>query len=250
MPYGFYISAEGANVQSSRLEVIANNLANVDTVGFKRDLAVFKARNAEAIEKGLVIPGTGAQEDIGGGVLFRQTLTDFSPGKIKPTKNPSNLAILGDGFFVVKKGDETFLTRAGNFEITPRGDLITPQGYAVLDESGSPIALNPSVKEWEINDSGTLLQGDSSRNLAIVKPASNSELIKHGENLFRASSNTQPVPQAERRVSSGYLEMSDVQPTMEMTGMIEASRLFEINLNMMKTQNDTIGSLINRILRV
>jgi len=68
MPYGLYLSAEGAHAQSKRLEVIAHNLANVDTVGFKRELALFQSRFAEAIEQGMVSPGTGAIEDVGGGV--------------------------------------------------------------------------------------------------------------------------------------------------------------------------------------
>jgi flagellar basal-body rod protein FlgF len=250
MPYGFYISAEGANAQSSRLEVIANNLANVDTVGFKRELAVFQARYAEAIDKGLVIPGTGATEDIGGGTLFRQTMTDFSPGTVKHTQNPTDLAILGEGFFKVKKGNETFLTRAGNFELTARGELITPQGYQVLDESNDPVLVNPEVKNWEISDTGILLQGDSSCALAIVKPASNSDLIKQGENLFRSLTEPQPVAQNQRRVAAGHLEMSGVRPTMEMTDLIEASRLFEINTNMMKTQDEMLGALVDRVLKV
>jgi flagellar basal-body rod protein FlgF len=78
MPYGLYISAEGANVQGRRLEVIANNLANVDTVGFKKDLAVFQARYAEGIKQGLVPPDTGAIENEGGGVMSVETVTDFS----------------------------------------------------------------------------------------------------------------------------------------------------------------------------
>ncbi|HEY4759142.1 MAG TPA: flagellar hook basal-body protein [Thermoguttaceae bacterium] len=250
MPYGFYISAEGANAQSYRLDVIANNLANIDTVGFKRDLATFQARYAQAIDKGLVIPGSGDLDDVGGGTLVRQTKTDFSPGQVKRTQNPSNLAILGDGFFVVKKGDETLLTRAGNFEINSRGELVTPQGHAVLDDSGTPIVLNLDIKDWQISDTGALIQGDSSRNLAIVKPASNADLVKHGENLFRSSTQPQALAPAERRVASGYLEMSDVQPALEMTALIEASRLLELNINMMRTQDQTLGALVNRVLKV
>jgi flagellar basal-body rod protein FlgF len=249
MPYGLYISAEGANAQSSRLDVIANNLANIDTVGFKRELACFQARYAEAVNKGLAIPGNGNLEDIGGGVLFRQTKTDFSAGAVKRTDNPAHVAILGDGFFTVKKGNETFLTRAGNFELNSRGELVTPQGYAVLDESGGPVVINPDVKHWEISDTGALRQPGNVQNLAIVKPAANENLVKYGENLFRSMTPTESVPAAERRVASGCLEMSAVSPTLEMTAMIEASRLFEANISMMKTQNQTLGSLIDRVLK-
>jgi len=249
MPYGLYISAEGANAQSSRLDVIANNLANVDTVGFKRELACFQARYAEAVDKGLAIPGSGNTEDVGGGVLFRQTKTDFSAGAVKRTNNPANVAILGEGFFTVKKGDETFLTRAGNFQINSRGELVTPQGYAVLDESGGPVVINPEVKHWDISDTGALRQPGNMQNLAIVKPADNESLVKYGENLFRLTTQPEPVPQDQRRVASGSLEMSAVSPTLEMTAMIEASRLFEANVSMMKTQDQILGSLISRVLK-
>jgi flagellar basal-body rod protein FlgF len=250
MPYGFYISAEGANAQSSRIEVIANNLANVDTVGFKRELAIVQARNAEAIDKGLVIPHAGHLEDVGGGTMLRQTMTDFSTGAMKHTGLPTDLALTGEGFFQVKKGNETFLTRAGNFTVTSRGELVTQQGYSVLDENGSSIVINPEMKNWQISDSGTLIQGDTAKNLAIVKPASEQELVKHGENLFSTKAQTPAVAPADRRVASGYLEQSGVQPTIEMTSMIEASRIFEMNLNMMKTQDQMLGNLISRELKV
>src|SRR5690606_3591898 len=99
MPYGYYISAEGALVQSKRMEVIANNLANVNTPGYKKDFATFQARFAEAIEQGIVPERMGLREDIGGGVMVLETRTDFSPGTMKNTGIPTDLAIEGDAFF-------------------------------------------------------------------------------------------------------------------------------------------------------
>jgi flagellar basal-body rod protein FlgF/flagellar basal-body rod protein FlgG len=251
MPYGLYISAEGANAQSIRLDTISNNLANVETVGFKRELAILQARPAEAVARGLVMPGRGSLEDLGGGVEVRETKTDFSEGPMKYTKDPRNLAIHGEGFFQVKKGDETFLTRAGNFETTARGELITPQGYAVLNDSGQPVVLNTDEKTFQFSEAGELLQkGSSPQKLAIVKPESLTDLVKHGENLFRPTTDTQPIPDDQRRVAAGYLEASSVKPTLEMTAMIEASRVFEANVNMLKTQDQTLGSLISQVLRV
>ena len=181
--------------------------------------------------------------------MFRQTKTDFSVGAVKQTKNPANVAIMGEGFFTVKKGEETFLTRAGNFEINSRGELVTPQGYAVLDESGGPVVINPEVKQWDISDTGAMRQPGNTQNLAIVKPAANENLVKYGDNLFRSTTRPEPVLPAERRVASGCLEMSAVSPTLEMTAMIEASRSFEANVNMMKTQDQILGSLISRVLK-
>lgn len=250
MPYGLYISAEGAQAQTRRLEAIANNLANVDTPGFKRDLAICQARYAEAVEAGLKAPGTGALDDVGGGVMVRQTKTDFTAGPLKHTKDPTDLAIEGDAFFQVRKGDETFLTRAGNFRLTARGDLVTQQGYAVLGETGVPIVVKPDSGPWEISVAGVLRQSDGdAQNIALVKPESLSDLVKVGENLFKSTTDARPIAPNERKVATGYLELSTVKPTVEMTAMIEASRLVEANINLLKSQDQMLGSLISRVLR-
>jgi len=249
MPYGLYISAEGAQVQSRRMEVIANNIANVDTVGFKRDLAVMQSRYAEAIDRGEASPGTGTINDIGGGVQFRDTVTDFSPGPLRKTGNPTDVALQGDGFFVVRKGQERLLTRAGNFRLTAAGDLVTQQGYPVLGEGNTQITLSPAAGPWEIDSSGAVSQDGARQELQIVNSASLGDLVKCGENLFRPLSDVRPVATDQRAVSSGTLEMSAVQPTTEMTTMIETSRMLEANLNVMKTHNEMLSGLIERILK-
>ncbi len=250
MPYGVYLSAEGANVQSLRLDVIANNLANVDTVGFKRELAICQARYAEAIQEGQSTAGSGSIDDVGGGIMVRETKTDFSSGPLKPTGVPTDVAIKGEGFFLVQKGEETFLTRAGNFEITADGRLTTPQGYAVLNDAGSPVIINPQDKTWQITDSGTVRQAAGAQNLALVVPESLGDLVRVGENLFRSLSEPQPIAPAQRRVAVRYLEGSGVKPTSEMIEMIFASRALEANVNMVKAQDQMLGGLVNRVMRV
>lgn len=249
MPNGLYISAQGAQAQTQRLETIANNLANVDTVGFKRDLTMFQARYAESVQQGLSQADSGSVDDLGGGVRFRQTSTDFSGGPLKRTERPTDVAIEGDGFFAVRKGQETFLTRAGNFRMTSRGELVTQQGYQVLGDSNTPIVINPNGGPVEVSTSGAVRQGNASQNLALVKPGSLGDLVKAGENLFRSMAQVQPLPATQRAVAPGYLEMSGVQPTTEMTALIEASRLVEANLNLMKAQDQMLGGLTSRLLK-
>ena len=248
MPYGLYLSAEGAYAQSRRLEVIANNMANVDTVGFKRQSATFRARYAEAIDQGMLTPGTGAIEDVGGGIFVQETKTDFSPGPLKHTGNRTDVGITGDGFFVVQKGEETFLTRAGNFTIT-NGRLTTQQGFDVLNETGAPVVIDTSDPNWTITNTGTVRQAAGAQNLALVMPESLGDLVTVGENLFRSFSEPQPLPPAERRVAPGFIEGSAVRPTTEMTEMITAARILEANVNLMKAQDQMLGGLVNRVLR-
>ncbi len=249
MPYGLYLSAEGAHAQSKRLEVIANNLANVDTVGFKRELALFQARYAEAIEDGSALPGSGLIDDLGGGVMVQQTATDYSAGPLKRTAVPTDMAIDGDGFFMVQKGEEVFLTRAGNFQITAEGQLVTQQGYAVLNETGGPITIEAGNGPWELTPSGIIRQRGVAQALGIARPASLGDLAKTGENLFRPLAETELVPAEQRHVVNGYLEGSAVQPTTELMEMIEASRAVEINLSLMQTQDQMLSGLVNRVLR-
>lgn len=249
MSYGVYISAEGARAQSQRLETIANNLANVDTVGFKRDLAVLQARYAEEIEQGLDFPGSGSINDVGGGVTLACTKTDFSNGGLKNTDQPTDLAIGGEGFFVVQKNGQQLLSRAGNFLLDSRGMLTTPQGYPVLNEARQPVVIDPSAGPWQVTADGGIQQAGSVINLALVRPASLGDLVKTGENLFATLAETLPVPPGERRVASGFLEMSGVRPTSEMMEMIEASRAFEANVNLIRSQDEMFGSLVGRLLR-
>ncbi len=249
MPYGLYISADGAHTQQMRLEVIANNLANVDTPGFKRELAVFRARYAEAIDEGIMLPDTGAIEDAGGGVMVQQTVTDFSAGPLSNTKGLSDLAIEGEGFFVVQKDNEALLTRAGNFQLTAQGQLVTPDGHPVLNDAGAPVVINPT-EAWEFTSNGGVRQAGTVQQLAIVRPESLNDLVHVGENLFHSLSEPQTIAVEDRRVLQGFLEGSGVDPTTEMTEMIIASRALEANVNLMKAQDDMLNGLVNRVMRV
>lgn len=249
MSYGLYISAEGALAQNHRLETIANNLANVDSVGFKRDLAILQARHAEEIEQGFDFPGSGTINDVGGGVMLAGTPTDFSQGGMKHTEIPTDMAIAGDGFFVVQKEGQNYLTRAGNFVLDPNGCLRTQQGYAVLNETLQPVTIDPSAGPWQLTPDGSIQQGNSLNPLAMMTTASPADLMKSGENLFWPLSEPVKIAPAARRVLDGHLELSGVRPTTEMMELIEASRAFEANVNLIRGQDQMLGTLIGRLLR-
>lgn len=248
---GLYISAEGAHAQDYRLNVIANNLANIETVGFKRQLAICQARYSEPVQQGQAVIGSGEITDLSGGVLPIMTRTDLSPGPIKQTGSPTDFAIRGEGFFAIQKGDEVLLTRAGNFSLNAKGQLVTEYGaeqYLVLADGNQPITLDPRLP-WEVTSEGTIRQAGMVQNLAVLKPAPGDELVPIGENLFRTARPPEPVPLNERKVAQGFLEMSAVQPTLAMVELLETSRLLEANLNMVQTQDQMLGALFNRVLR-
>ena len=248
MPYGLYISAEGALVQNHRLETIANNLANVDTTAFKRDLAMIQARYAEEIQQGQDRPGAGTINDLGGGVMVRGDETDHSPGSLKTTGKDTDLAIRGPGFFVVRQRGQDLLTRAGAFALSPLGELQTPDGGSVLNEAGGPTLIDPS-QPWTVTPDGSILQGGAAQPLALVQPVSYGDLVKQGENMFRPLAPAPPVPPEARDVVHGFLEQSGVNPTREMVALIETSRAFEANVNLIRTQDQMLSTLLSRVLR-
>lgn len=251
MPYALYISAEGAHAQDRRLEVLANNLANVDTVGFKRQLAICQARYSEPVLRGEAIPGAGQYSDLTGGVLVNQSKSDFSPGPLKHTGSPTDFAVRGDGFFVVQKENDVFLTRAGNFTLNERGQLVTQfgnQSYLVLNDEGKPIVLDGG-RHWQVDAQGRIQQDGVVQNLGLSLPPSRDAIRQVGENLFRVQGQPVRVPLAHRNIAQGFLEMSAVQPTTAMVELLEASRLLEANLNMMQTHDQMLAGLFNRVLR-
>ncbi|MBI2481497.1 MAG: flagellar hook-basal body protein [Planctomycetia bacterium] len=243
-----YISAAGADVQSARLQVLSNNLANADTPGFKREIAILQARHAEAIERGDVAAGQHGIEDVGGGVRLSETATDFSSGALRETGNATDLAINGKGFFLVDKAGEPLLTRAGNFHFSTTGQLQSEQGYPVMSLEGGPVAIDP-ILPWKFTEDGGIEQGGDKQLLALVQPASLGDLVKAGENMFMPLAGVDPVSAANRNVKSGYLEHSGVKPAIEMMELIETSRAYEANIRMIQSQDQMIGSLVNRVLR-
>ena len=120
---------------------------------------------------------------------------------LRKTGNPTDAALQGDGFFVVQKGPERFLTRAGNFRLTADGNLVTQQGFPVLGEGNSRITVSPTGGPWEIDSSGNVNQDGTRQALQIVKPASLGDLAKTGENLFRPLGDVRPVAANDRAVS-------------------------------------------------
>jgi flagellar basal-body rod protein FlgF len=230
------------------MEVLSHNLANVDTPGFKEELAVLQARHSRAVRDGHDVPGSRSINDLGSGVSVTETVTNFSPGTLKQTGGRWDMAIHGEGFFVVDQHGEQLLTRAGNFHVDTLGRLLTQQGGHVLSADGTPIVLNPNLPA-QVHKDGWLQHGDGGEYIGLAMPRSLGDLARVGENLFRPLAPVQAVPQEQRRVESGFLEISDVRPTRAMMELIETSRVYEANVKMIQHHDQATGALINRILR-
>lgn len=249
MPYGMYLSAAGANVQNHRLEVLSNNLANINTPGFKPHLAILQARGSEAIERGDVEPGTGTIDDLGGGVSIQPSLTQFKQGPVEQTKRNTDFAINDDkSFFVVQRGDDQLLTRSGNFIVNSSGLLTNPNGDPVLSTNGGPIQINPLIP-YNVRDDGVIQQAGQQFALMLATPKAMGDLTRVGDTMFKSLTPPDQVPNNQRQVVSGYLEKSAVEPTTAMMELIESSRLYEANLRLIQQQDQAIGNLVGRILK-
>jgi flagellar basal-body rod protein FlgF len=249
MLQGLYFSAQGAQLQSLRQDVIANNLANAGTNGFKRDLVQAQAFLPQAAEKGGVVRPDHL-EKFPGGIGPHATFTDFAQGSLQVTKNPWDVAVTGTGFLHVTDGEGNFLTRDGRLAISQQGQLITrDHNLAVLGTNGRPIlGLDPGVIP-QITANGTVVQnGVEVAQLAVVAPADLQAMEKLGDNLYRTNEAIGRAP-LETSVKQGYLEASGTQPMKEMLELIESSRGFEANLNMIKAQDEALGRLLQTVGR-
>ena len=232
---------------SYRQDVVANNLANVDTVAFKRDLALLEARRTQTQQAGSSRYSTAMLEGIGGGTFALPTHTDFSPASFKQTNSPFDVALTEKGFFQIQDGSQTNYSRDGRFKLNDQNQLVTVSGMLpVLSDAGTSITLDPNIKP-DIDATGLIVQGETPvARLGIVDFSDTSKLRKEGNNLYSVSSNLQ-AERVDCPVKQGYLEESSVDPISELIEMIKSSRSFQTNLNMLKLQDETLGLAVKRL---
>lgn len=254
MIYGLFQSAQGAAAQSARLDAIANNLANASTGAFKRQLAVFRERAPFDVVNGVSREVPGNLNASSGGVELEQMATDFSDGPLQKTGGPFDIALSGPGFFRVTDGQQELLTRNGRLTRNNNGDLVmSDTGLAVLGTDGTPIRGIAETGAVEVSSDGTMRQlaPDGSRTLVgrldLVIPQSVDSLVRMGNGLYSAEGPVDAAPDV--KVHQGYLEGSGTNSVTEMMQMIEASRAFEMNLNVMKFQDEALGQLLQSVAR-
>jgi flagellar basal-body rod protein FlgF len=223
------------------LDVIANNMANVTTNGFKaRDARFREFLMPTARADSFARPDQQLSYVIDAG-----TPLDLTAGPVEMTGNPLNAAIKGDGFFAVQTAVGERYTRNGAFEIDGRGRLVTSDGHQVLGQSG-PITIGPEETNVSIAPDGAVLtsQGERGR-IRLVRFANPQSLNNEGENLFAS---TQPA-QADTvsRVQSGAIERSNVKPVLEMSRLIEVNRSYTSISSMISRMDELRRSAISRL---
>jgi len=235
-----------------QMDVVANNIANVNTTGFKADRSVFEE---------YLMPVAREDNFVGRDrrlsyVQDRATFHDFSSGPSEQTKNPLDVAIDGGGFLVVQTPAGERYTRDGSMQINNQGQLVTTSGNPVLGTNG-PIVFQPTDHDISIAADGnvSVLEGvnrvDSVRGkLRLVSFAQAQRLLKEGSNLFSAGEGNAAQPDITSKVNQGFVEKSNVNSVVEMSRMIEVTRTYTQISAMLQQQGDLQKSALEKLAEV
>lgn len=256
-----YSGISGMKNFQVKFDVIGNNIANVNTYGFKKGRTTFKDMVSQQIS-GASAPGNGRggvnPKQVGLGSQIATIDTVHTQGSLQTTGRTLDLSISGDGFFRLQRpgGGEVY-TRAGNFYLDKAGDLVNADGYYVLDDTGNKINVPTTAKSLSIgadgkvsyvDDAGTLVTNDT---IGLAKFANSDGLQKVGQNFFEATSNSgtpsnnAPGANGAGSIVAGSLEMSNVDLSEEFTEMIVAQRGFQANTRIITTSDQILEELVN-----
>lgn len=218
------------------MRIIANNIANLSTDGFRREGAIF----AEMVEKGALIGGASAQ------TAARVRVTDFGQGALQRTGGEFDLAIEGDGFFLVETPQGQALTRAGSFVRSAEGELMTRDGFRLLDEGGAPLFAPAGARDIAFATDGTVsADGQPVGRVGVVTVEDRSALVRRDSGLFTTD---EPIlPAEEATVFQGFVEQSNVNPVQEIARMIEVQRAYEAGANFLSAEDERMRQAIRVI---
>lgn len=225
MIYGIYQTASGLDSLAKMQEIVANNLANITTNGFKQEL----------VEVMKMEPG---KLDVTGRI-------DMSSGAIKMTENPANLTIAGDGMFAIKTDEGMAFTRNGDFKVDQTGRLVTTDGYPVLGKQGEIVI---GENQFTINRQGEVfVKGELIDQLELYNPQEGLQRVGHS--LMKVDNDEQllPMDNSQIQIIQGAVEASNVNPVENMVDMMMIVRQYEANQKAMHTLDDAVRQAVNQV---
>lgn len=245
MNSGMYSAVSGSLAAMRRLDIISNNLANVNTPGYKKDKMSFESLLAGSINPPEVPQGKTADP-----LLQKENVyIDHASGPISQSGNPLDVALDGEGFFAVTTPEGSAYTRQGNFRISADGTLVTVDGYPVQGAGGGAIRIQGS--RVEIDQTGAVfVDGAQSGALAVVDFERPYALTKIGSALFVASDPEAAPMAAKAQVRQGHIEGSNVESISEMVQLIETNRYFEACAKVIKGFDDMSAKAASELGRV
>lgn len=237
---GLFTSAGGMVQNIFEQQQSSNNLANVNTAGFKKDFAYLQEKINAELQKDQL----RTSED---GMLIAKdkVYTNFQQGKIVPTNNTLDVAINGNGFFVVNSDEGERYSRNGQLKLNNNGLLVTNTGDPVQGEGGN-ITIDGS--EIFINDKGAIyVDGDIVDTLRLTDFADKKELKKVGASLYKATDKAQVIPASDYAIKQGAYEGSNVNIIKEMVNMIDVQRTYEANSKVLTTLDESLRKIVNEV---
>ncbi len=219
------------------MRVIANNIANSATTGFKQEGVIFSeyvapSANSESLSMAL---GNIAN-------------TSLSQGSLTSTGGTFDFAIEGEGFFWLEAPQGERFTRAGNFTPNAQGDLVNAQGYRVLDAGGAPIFIPPDAHNLSVGGDGTIsADGRALGQIGIIEPVEDTRFIREDGVMFRAEGEVRPA--LDGKIAQGFLESSNVDPIGQVARMIEVQRAYELGQSFMETENERIKNALKAFFK-
>jgi flagellar basal-body rod protein FlgF len=235
------------------LDVVANNIANINTTGFKANGAVFEEFIGKIARQGN-LSRRDAQVSF---VRDRSTWTDMTQGNLERTGNPLDVAIKGNGFLTVQTPNGERFTRNGAFQVNSAGQLVTSEGYQVMGENG-PITMQPNDRDVRISADGTIsvreganVDVESLRGKLRMTSFDNPGLLrKDGSSTFSAPNGVNALPDTTSEFIQGSIEKSNVNSVMEMTRMIEVTRTYTQVASMLQQQSDLQRTAVEKLADV
>lgn len=260
-----YAGVSGMKNHQVKLDVIANNIANVNTTGYKSATVTFEDLVSQTIKNASMGSDTSLGNNpsqVGVGSQIGGISSSFTQGAPQYTGNPLDMAIQGNGFFAVQDiNGKIFYTRDGAFKFDNEGYLINQQGYRVLDSEGDVIQITETIATLNVNRQGQLTALDEAgetidqRNIGIAFITNPESLIKEGNNLYSPSENTMPADTDEAidvaglegrgTVEANALEMSNVDLSAEFANMIVTQRGYQANARVISVSDQMLEELIN-----
>ena len=257
MVKGLYSAYTGMLNQQNKVDVIANNLANAATTGYKKEGSTSEAFDAVLAYKIKDQTSAFRGKKIGTmnlGVKIGENYVDYSQGAFETTNNTYDLALSGKGFFCIeftnKSGEtSTKYTRDGSFTLNVDGYLVTKDGDYVLDEEGRHIKLDP-LSDARIDENGTIFQNDQRVTTIGLEDFEDYNYLEHyGENYYQPVEGATMI-EADAKIFEGYLEASNVQVVSEMVELISATRTYESNQKVIQTIDETLDKAVNQLGKV
>ncbi|MDO8875489.1 MAG: flagellar basal-body rod protein FlgF [Pseudolabrys sp.] len=253
MPNALLVGLSRQVALRRELDVVANNIANINTAGFKANGAVFEEFIGKTARQG-DLSHRDAKVSF---VRDRATWTDMTQGAMERTGNPLDVAISGNGFIAIQTPNGERFTRNGAFQVNNAGQLVTSEGFQVMGEAG-PIVMQPKDRDITISADGTIsvreganATTESQRGKLRLASFDNPGLLrKDGSSAFAAPDGVTPLPDTTSRFVQGSIEKSNVRSVVEMTRMIEVTRTYTSVATMLSQQSDMHRSAIEKLAEV